>query len=63
MSTGWIRFRDLDVLVDSDTKFHEQLIAVSGRPRLKDLWFVLDSQMGVLMRAAVERQGVPSEFG
>ena len=58
MSTGWIRFRDLDALVDSDTKFHEQLIDVSGRPRLKDLWFVLDGQMGVLMRAAVERLGI-----
>ena len=49
---------DLDALVDSDTKFHEQLIDVSGRRRLKDLWSMLDSQMGALMRSEVERQGI-----
>ena len=49
---------DLDALVDSDTKFHEQLIDLSGRHRLKDLWSMLDSQMGALMRSAVERQGI-----
>lgn len=52
------RTDDLDALVDSDTRFHEQLIEVSGRQRLKDLWSMLDSQMGALMRAAVERQGI-----
>jgi DNA-binding GntR family transcriptional regulator len=52
------RTDDLDALVDSDTRFHEQLIEVSGRRRLKDLWSMLDSQMGALMRAAVERQGI-----
>jgi len=36
VSTEWICFRDLDALVDSDTKFHEQLIDVSGRRRLMD---------------------------
>ncbi len=49
---------DLDALVDSDTKFHEQLIDLSGRSRLKGLWSMLDSQMGALMRSAVERQGI-----
>src|SRR5215475_5234705 len=28
------------------------------RQRLKDLWSMLDSQMGALMRAGVERQGI-----
>lgn len=49
---------DLDALVEADTTFHELLIDVSGRHRLKDLWSMLDSQMGALMRAAVERQGI-----
>jgi DNA-binding GntR family transcriptional regulator len=49
---------DLDALVDSDTKFHEQLIDLSSRRRLKDLWSMLDSQMGALMRSEVERQGI-----
>ena len=52
------RTDDLDALVDSDTRFHEQLVDLSGRRRLKELWSMLDSQMGALMRAAVERQGI-----
>ena len=56
--TAAARTDDLDALVDSDTKFHEQLIDVAGRRRLKDLWSMLDSQMGALMRSAVERQGI-----
>jgi DNA-binding GntR family transcriptional regulator len=34
------------------------LIDVSGRRRLKDLWSILNSQMGALMRAELERQGI-----
>lgn len=52
------RFNDLDALVDSDTQFHEVLIDLSGRRRLKDLWSILNSQMGALMRAELERQGI-----
>jgi DNA-binding GntR family transcriptional regulator len=48
----------MDALVDSDTQFHEALIDVSGRRRLKDLWSMLNSQMGALMRAELERQGI-----
>jgi DNA-binding GntR family transcriptional regulator len=48
----------MDALVDSDTQFHEVLIDVSGRRRLKDLWSILNSQMGALMRAELERQGI-----
>src|ERR1700719_4024831 len=33
---------DMDALVDGDTRFHERLIDVSGRPRLKDLWSMLN---------------------
>jgi DNA-binding GntR family transcriptional regulator len=49
---------DLDAVVDSDTKFHALLIDVSGRRRLKDLWSMLNSQMGALMRSSLERQGI-----
>ena len=52
------RLGDMDALVDSDTQFHEVLIDVSGRRRLKDLWSILNSQMGALMRAELDRQGI-----
>jgi DNA-binding GntR family transcriptional regulator len=52
------RTDDLDALVASDTLFHEVLMDVSGRRRLKDLWSMLNSQMGALMRAGIDRQGI-----
>jgi DNA-binding GntR family transcriptional regulator len=52
------RLNDLNALVDSDTQFHEVLIDLSGRRRLKDLWSMLNSQMGALMRAELERQKI-----
>lgn len=52
------RADDLDAVVDSDTKFHALLVGVSGRRRLKDLWSMLNSQMGALMRSSMERQGI-----
>jgi DNA-binding GntR family transcriptional regulator len=52
------RLNDMDALVDSDTQFHQLLIEVSGRHRLKDLWSILNSQMGAVMRAELERQGI-----
>ena len=52
------RTDDMDALVASDTSFHELLIDVSGRRRLKDLWSMLNSQMGALMRSAIEWQGI-----
>ena len=55
------RLGDMDALVDSDTRFHEVLIDVSGRRRLKDLWSITNSQMGALMRAEIERQGISME--
>lgn len=52
------RTDDMDALVESDTAFHELLVDVSGRRRLKDLWSILNSQMGALMRSEIERQGI-----
>jgi DNA-binding GntR family transcriptional regulator len=55
------RLNDMDALAASDTLFHEVLIDVSGRRRLKDLWSMLNSQMGALMRAELERQNIQME--
>ena len=55
------RIDDMDALVESDTRFHELLVDVSGRRRLKDLWGMLNSQMGALMRSEIERQGIGLE--
>jgi DNA-binding GntR family transcriptional regulator len=52
------RTDDMEALVDSDTRFHELLVEVSGRHRLKELWSMLNSQMGALMREEIERQGI-----
>jgi DNA-binding GntR family transcriptional regulator len=52
------RMNDLDALAASDTQFHEVLIDISGRGRLKDLWSMLNSQMGAVMRAELERQNL-----
>jgi DNA-binding GntR family transcriptional regulator len=42
--------------VEADTLFHGHLVAAAGRQRLEQLWHILDSQMGALMRSSLERQ-------
>lgn len=49
---------DLRVIVDLDTAFHEKVLAVSGLRRLRELWSAMDSQMGGLIRASIDRQGM-----
>ena len=49
---------DMDLLVEWDTRFHGLLVDASGRDRLKQLWSMLNSQMGALMRSEMERQGI-----
>lgn len=49
---------NMDMLVEWDTRFHELLVDVSGRDRLKQLWSTMNSQMGALMRSEIERQGI-----
>ena len=49
---------DTDLLVEWDTRFHGLLVDASGRGRLKQLWSMLNSQMGALMRSEMERQGI-----
>lgn len=48
---------DLDALVASDIRFHWQLVELSGRRRLEQLWSILDSQIGAVLRAEIERRG------
>ena len=48
---------DLDALVASDIRFHRQLVELSGRHRLVQLWSILDSQIGAVLRAQIERRG------
>ena len=56
------RLGDMDALVDSDTRFHEVLIDRLRRTvSSKDLWSITNSQMGALMRAEIERQGISME--
>jgi DNA-binding GntR family transcriptional regulator len=47
---------DMLAAVEADTLFHGALVAAGGRQRLGQLWHSLDSQMGALMRASLERQ-------
>ncbi|HTW97850.1 MAG TPA: GntR family transcriptional regulator [Acidimicrobiales bacterium] len=49
---------DMLAAVEADTLFHGRLVAAGGRPRLEQLWHILDSQMGALMRSELERQHV-----
>ncbi len=42
--------------VEADTLFHGRVVAAGGRPRLEQLWHILDGQMGALMRSSLERQ-------
>jgi DNA-binding GntR family transcriptional regulator len=48
---------DLDSLVAGDIRFHRQLVELSGRRRLIQLWSNLDSQIGAVLRAEIERRG------
>jgi len=47
---------DMLAAVEADTAYHGSLVAAGGRQRLGQLWHSLDSQMGALMRASLERQ-------
>jgi DNA-binding GntR family transcriptional regulator len=52
-----VQANDLDALVASDTRFHRHLVGLSGRQRLAQLWSILDSQMGAVLRSEIERRG------
>jgi len=47
---------DLEEVVAVDTRFHSLLVRASGLRRLGELWGAMNSQMGALIRASVDRQ-------
>jgi DNA-binding GntR family transcriptional regulator len=49
---------DMASIVDADTSFHSVIVAATGRSRVKELWHMLDGQMGSLMRSSMDQQGI-----
>ena len=49
---------DMDALVAATPGFMNCSSTFPARRRLKDLWGILNSQMGALSRAEIERQGI-----
>jgi DNA-binding GntR family transcriptional regulator len=50
--------QDMATIVDADTEFHSVILSASERPRVTELWHMLDGQMGSLMRSSLEQQGI-----
>ena len=50
--------QDMATIVDADTDFHSVILSASERPRVTELWHMLDGQMGSLMRSSLEQQGI-----
>ena len=53
--------QDMATIVDADTDFHSVILSASERPRVTELWHMLDGQMGSLMRSSIEQQGIDME--
>jgi GntR family transcriptional regulator, rspAB operon transcriptional repressor len=49
---------DMAAIVDADTDFHGRIVSAGERLRVRDLWHMLDGQMGALMRSSFEQQGI-----
>lgn len=49
---------DMASIVDADTSFHGVIVAATGRPRVSELWHVLDGQMGSLIRSSMDQRGI-----
>jgi DNA-binding GntR family transcriptional regulator len=49
---------DMASIVDADTDFHGVIISAGGRSRVRELWHMLDGQMGSLMRSSLDQQGI-----
>lgn len=50
------RSGDVGAIVEVDTRFHGLLVRASGLRRLPELWAAMNSQMGALIRASIDRQ-------
>ncbi|MGO9963741.1 MAG: GntR family transcriptional regulator [Acidimicrobiales bacterium] len=49
---------DMAAIVDADTEFHGIIVSAGARHRVRDLWHMLDGQMGSLMRSSFDQQGI-----
>jgi len=48
---------DMATIVDADTAFHGVIVSAGDRRRVRELWHMLDGQMGSLMRSSLDQQG------
>jgi DNA-binding GntR family transcriptional regulator len=48
---------DMATIVDADTAFHGVIVSAGERRRVRELWHMLDGQMGSLMRSSFDQQG------
>lgn len=49
---------DMASIVDADTEFHGIIVSASRSNRVRELWHMLDGQMGSLMRSSLDQQGI-----
>jgi DNA-binding GntR family transcriptional regulator len=49
---------DMASIVDADTAFHSVIVSASSGNRVRELWHMLDGQMGSLMRSSFDQQGI-----
>ena len=49
---------DMASIVDTDTAFHSLIVSGTRGQRVRELWHLLDGQMGSLMRSSFEHQGI-----
>jgi len=53
---------DMATIVDADTEFHGIIVSAGEWRRARDLWHMLDGQMGSLMRSSLEQQGMNMNY-
>jgi len=49
---------DMASIVDADTEFHSIIVSAGKARRVRELWHMLDGQMGSLMRSSLDQQGI-----
>jgi DNA-binding GntR family transcriptional regulator len=49
---------DMASIVDTDTEFHSVIVSAGMGNRVRELWHMLDGQMGSLMRSSLDQQGI-----
>lgn len=49
---------DMASIIDTDTEFHGVIVSAGTGNRVRELWHMLDGQMGSLMRSSLDQQGI-----